>query len=158
MSLARRAIRASTRSATIIPAQLRLASSSAHEHHDDHHQEHHDSTVYPQEGFGNKFWRNVVLVSLCGVAAYKYAPKADDSAYLTRWIAMYTAPRDYWLLLNAKHTGQQMEVSEATLLMTSAERPTMHKFRYPQSLVQGSAFLNPVGMGVDMKDVVLKNP
>ncbi|KAF9047277.1 hypothetical protein BJ165DRAFT_1081353 [Panaeolus papilionaceus] len=118
--------------------------------------EEHDSTVYPAEGFGNAFWRNVVLISLAGVAAVKFAPAANDEVYLTRWIAMYSSPRDYWLELNAKHTAQQAKVSEDHLLVSDAHRPAVHRFRYPQAMVQASPFLNPVGMNVQVEDTVIK--
>ncbi|KDR75420.1 hypothetical protein GALMADRAFT_249473 [Galerina marginata CBS 339.88] len=154
MSLARRAFLASSQSKLVLLAQRRAASSSSHSHHEDHHQE--DSTVYPPETFGSSFWRNVVLASLGTAALFKYAPYADDSVYLTRWIAMYTAPRDYWLSLNAKHTAQQTVVSEDNLLVNDAQRPVVHRFTYPQAMDQASSFLNGVGLSSDLSDVVPK--
>lgn len=112
--------------------------------------------MYPPETFGSSFWRNVVLVSGLGVIAVKLAPEPNDDVYLSRWIALYTAPRDYWLNLNAKHTAQQQQVANDTLLVTDAQLPPIHRFRYPQSLTQGSPFLNMVGTDVDMRDVVAK--
>ncbi|KAF8813612.1 hypothetical protein BYT27DRAFT_7250526 [Phlegmacium glaucopus] len=154
MALIRRVVLNTTRSTTILLTQRRAASSS-HDH--GHHQEeHHDSTVYPPEGFGNAFWRNVLLLSLVGAATYKYAPRANDDLYLTQWIKMYMNSRDHWLALNAKHTAQQMEVSHAGMLLSDAQRPAVHRFRYPQSLVQSSPFLNAVGSNVDMEGVVLR--
>ena len=87
---------------------------------------------------------------------------------------MYTNPRDHWLELNAKHTAQQMEVSDAGLLFSDAQKPAVHRFRYPQyvyenawvfrdrlkddcrALTQSSPFLNAVGSHVDMEAVVLR--
>jgi len=69
---------------------------------------------------------------------------------------MYTNSRDHWLTLNAKHTAQQMEVSHAGMLLSDAQRPTVHRFRYPQSMVQSSPFLNAVGSHVDLEGVVLR--
>jgi len=66
------------------------------------------------------------------VAAVKLAPAPSDDVYLSRWIAMYTAPRDYWLGLNAKHTAQQGVVADNTLLVTDAVLNPIHRFRYPQ--------------------------
>jgi len=151
--LIRRAALTTVRSKTILSTQRRTASSS-NDH--GHHEEHHDSTVYPVEGFGNAFWRNVLLLSLAGVATYKYAPRADDDLYLTRWIKMYTNSREHWLQLNAKHTAQQMEVSHTGMLLSDAQRPAVHRFRYPQALIQRSPFLNAVGSHVDMEGVVLR--
>ena len=45
---------------------------------------------------------------------------------------MYTNSRDHWLELNAKHTAQQMEVSHTGMLLSDAQRPAVHRFRYPQ--------------------------
>jgi len=150
MVLIRRVALTTTRSTTIFSTQRRTASSS----HD--HGHHEDSTVYPPEGFGNAFWRNVLLLSLAGVATCKYAPRADEDLYLTRWIKMYSYSRDQWIELNAKHTAQQMEWSHTGLLFSDAQRPAAHRFRYPQAMVQSSPFLNAVGSHVDMEGVVLR--
>jgi len=154
MMFIRRAALTTTTRSTILSTQRRAASSS-HDH-GHHHQEHHDSTVYQPEGFGNAFWRNILLLSLAGVATYNYAPRPDDNLYLTRWIKMYMSSRDHWLTLNAKHTAQQMEVSHAGMLLSDAQRPAVHRFRYPQSMVQSSPFLNAVGSHVDMEGIVLR--
>ena len=86
---------------------------------------------------------------------------------------MYSSSRDHWLGLNAKHTAQQMEVSHAGMLLSDAQRPAVHRFRYPQyvymrmyggdrlkhncrALHQSSPFLNAVGSHVDMDGVVLR--
>lgn len=153
MMLIRRVALTTTRSTAILSTQRRTASSS-HDH--GHHGEHHDSTAYPPEGFGNPFWRNILLLSLAGVAACKYAPRADDDLYLTQWIKMYTHSRDHWLALNAKHTAQQMEVSHAGMLLSDAQKPAAQRFRYPQALIQSSPFLHAVGSHVDMEGVVLR--
>ncbi|KAF4620490.1 hypothetical protein D9613_000603 [Agrocybe pediades] len=152
MSFVRRALVVSSRTRGVFAAQRRAASSShGHEDHQHHHQ---DSTVYPAETFGSPFWRNVALAGLATAAFFKLAPEAGDDVYLTRWIALYTAPRDYWLSLNAKHTAQQAEASADTMLVNDAERPSYRRFSYPQALEQASPFLNQVGMNVDMSGVV----
>lgn len=84
------------------------------------------------QGFGGAIWRNTFLFSLLGVAAYKYAPEANEDVYLTRWIAMYSTPRDYWLERNVEHTAQEAAVSETNLILGSAEKPKIHRYRYPQ--------------------------
>ncbi|KAH9485307.1 hypothetical protein JR316_0002215 [Psilocybe cubensis] len=160
MSLARRAFLATSPSRPLFVAQRRAASSSSHDHHDDHHHHAEDSTVYPPEStnaaFGNSFWRNVVLASIATVAVFKYAPSAGDDVYLSQWIALYTAPRDYWLTLNAKHSAQSAELAADTRLVNDATRPIIHRYVNPQSLSQASPFLNGVGRTVDMSGVVPK--
>jgi hypothetical protein len=66
-----------------------------------------------------------------------------------------------------------MEASHGGMLLSDAQRPAVHRFRYPQyvirnmyefkmlkiycrSLVQSSPFLNAVGSNVDMEGVVLR--
>jgi hypothetical protein len=89
-------------------------------------------TLTAPVGFGGPFWRNTVLASLLAVAAYKYAPEPTDDTFLTRWIALYTTPRDQWLDMAAKHTAQSVDISEITLLVTNAKKPPVHRYRYPQ--------------------------
>ncbi|GLB37221.1 hypothetical protein LshimejAT787_0402720 [Lyophyllum shimeji] len=151
MSLARAVQLARQRPAAAIVSR-RNASSSAHSQHEDHH----DSEQYPSEGFSGPFWRNTVLASVLAVAAYKYAPEPTDDAYLTRWIALYTPSRDQWLDMAAKHTALSVEESETTLLVTSAKKPPVHRFRYPHLFEQKSPFLTPVGDDIDTNEVVVK--
>ncbi|KAJ8522757.1 hypothetical protein ONZ45_g746 [Pleurotus djamor] len=89
-------------------------------------------------------------------ACYKYAPAADEDAYLTRWIALYSVPRDVWLNLNVKHTAMQQTVSEQNLLVADAQLPKVHRFRYPQLLDQASPFLTPVGLDVDNSKIAVE--
>jgi len=142
MSLARRALLVTARSNSIPYTQARAASSS-HAHHEHHHE---DSNVYPEETFGTPFWRNVLFLSVAGVAAVQFLPEAGEEVYLTRWIAMYGRPRDYWMNLNAKYTALLEQASHDTLLLNDAKKPRRQTFRYPQSIVQSSPFLNGVGM------------
>lgn len=72
------------------------------------------------------------MFSVLAVATYKYAPEADENVYLTRWIAMYSTPRDFWLERNVEHTAQEAAVSELNLILGSAEKPKIHRYRYPQ--------------------------
>ncbi|KAF9458444.1 hypothetical protein BDZ94DRAFT_1313276 [Collybia nuda] len=101
-------------------------------------------------------WRNTFLASIVVVAAYKYAPEPTEDAYLTRWITLYGSPRTLWLELNAKHTAMEQANSEATILLTDAKKPKVHRYRYPQTFDQISPFLTPVGMDVDTSNFVVK--
>ena len=150
MSLSRAALLARQRPlSTFVPK--RNASSSAHEH--GHHEEPHD---YPKEGFSGPFWRNTALASLLVAAAYKYAPEPSEDVYLTRWIALYTSPRDLWTDLAAKHTAMSLDQSETKLLVSDAQKPPVHRYRYPQSFEHASPFLTPVGLDVDTTKFVVK--
>lgn len=83
-------------------------------------------------GFGNAFWRNVLLISLGTAAAVKLAPVAADDVYLTRWMAMYATPGSYWLALNARHTIQQEAVARENMLLNDTSLPSVTRFTYPQ--------------------------
>ncbi|KAG5652238.1 hypothetical protein H0H81_005732 [Sphagnurus paluster] len=144
MSLSRVLLLARQRPASTLVSR-RNGSTSSHSHHDEYQDDHH----YPKEGFAGPFWRNTVLSGLAIVLAYKYAPEPTNDTYLTRWIALYTTPRDQWLDMAVKHTAMSAESSETTLLITDAKKPTVHRYRYPQAFDQISPFLTPVGGNVD---------
>ena len=80
--------------------------------------------------FATPFWRNVLILSIAGVAAVQFLPEARKDVYLTRWIAMYSQPYDY--LLNAKYTAIVDQGSHDTLMLHDAQKPRSHTFRYPQ--------------------------
>jgi len=125
---------------TILPRAKEFSSDNHH------HEEPHE---YPQEGettyiarrflldvvitgFSSSFWRNTLIGSLLLAAAYKYAPEPGDDVYLTRWIALYTTPRDLWTELASKHTAMSLDLSETKLLLSAARKPLVHRYRYPQ--------------------------
>ena len=72
----------------------------------------------------------MLILSLAGVAAVQFLPEAREDVYLTRWIAMYSQPYDYWM--NAKYTAFLDQASHNTLLLHDAKKPRGHTFRYPQ--------------------------
>ncbi|EPS99870.1 hypothetical protein FOMPIDRAFT_1024014 [Fomitopsis schrenkii] len=136
----------------------RLASSHAHEeHHDDHHGEAHDSTVYPRESFSGPFWRRFALATIGVVAFYQFAPAPGEENRLSAGIAEYTKPAEFWDKLTVKHLLQTVEVSDGALLIGDAKPAPVHRYRYPQRFEQGSPHLQPVGLVVDVSDVVPKN-
>jgi len=147
VSLARRAVFAASRTRpTALATQSRAASSS---HDDHHHQE--DTTVYPTEsavhswvssftpahaegytGFLTPFWGKVLLASILTGIGIKYAPEPSEDVYLTRWIALYRTPPEFWRDVSARHTALESEVSDNNLLVADARTPPIHRFRYPQ--------------------------
>ncbi|TFK18926.1 hypothetical protein FA15DRAFT_602417, partial [Coprinopsis marcescibilis] len=108
-------------------------------------------------GFGSPVWRSVAVAGLAAVAFYKYAPERSENVYLTRWIALYTKPREHWLDLNAKHAAMSQTEADHSLLLHDARKPPVHRFRYPQGIGQASPFLNGVGMTVDTSNIAVKN-
>ncbi|EAU91376.1 hypothetical protein CC1G_07411 [Coprinopsis cinerea okayama7 len=151
MLAARSALRCSTRS---LPRSLTARRNGSTSSHSFEEPAGADYTV--PESFGTPLWRNVILFGVAAVAFYKYAPAPNDDVYLTRWIAMYTKPREYWMSVNAKHTALSQVDARNTLVVHDAMQPPVRRFRYPQGLGTGSPFLNGVGMTVDMSDITVK--
>ncbi|KAI0686360.1 hypothetical protein BC835DRAFT_1256643, partial [Cytidiella melzeri] len=156
MSLARAALLKPRQSVVSALVLRRPASSAAHEDHHEHHDHYEDTTVYPQESFSNKTWRNWALGGLAVALFYKFAPTPGDDAYLTRWISLYSTDKSLWADRLQKHLLLSAEGQVQSLIVADAKRPPVHRYRYPQSMEQHSAFSIPVGMSVDLSDVVVK--
>ncbi|KDN51380.1 hypothetical protein K437DRAFT_254787 [Tilletiaria anomala UBC 951] len=131
------------------------------------------------EGFSAPIWRNTFFLLIAGVVAYRLsemqastssahsshvnADEHDDSEeaadtrpFLTRYIAYYTTPADVWKRRNAKHYELVKEEAEKKLFFQDAERPPVHRFRYPQTFEQASPHGLPVGAQVDLSDLKVK--
>lgn len=91
---------------------------------------HFSYEYFTRAAFGTPFWRNVLILSVAGVAAVQFLPEASEDVYLTRWIAMYSQPYDY--LMNAKYTAVVDQGSHDTLMLHDAKKPRGHTLRYPQ--------------------------
>ncbi|KAL9711782.1 hypothetical protein Ac2012v2_004854 [Leucoagaricus gongylophorus] len=111
---------------------------------------------FSKEDFATPFWRNTLILAGLVAVAYKYAPEPGSNVYLTRWIAMYTTPAKEWLEVNTRNTALRAEVANNTRLTTSAGRPPVHRYRYPQAFEQASPFLVGVGTQTDLSDLVVK--
>ncbi|KAI0930368.1 hypothetical protein AcW1_009082 [Taiwanofungus camphoratus] len=157
MSVARAAsVLLRPRQASTSLIQRRFASSHSNdEHHDEHHGE-QDTTAYPREDFSSPVWRNFVLLGLAVAGWYKFAPAPGEDTYLTRFIAHYSTPREVWQRLSLKHLMLSVEGSDESLLMQSAQRPPVHRYRYPQRFEQSSPHSHPVGAVSVISDVVVK--
>lgn len=85
-----------------------------------------------EAGFFTPFWRNTLFLSLAAVGFYKWAPKSDEDAYLTKWLSHYSTPREVWAAANEQQLLRSQEVAINNVLQTSAQRPSMVRYRYPQ--------------------------
>ncbi|KAF9007962.1 hypothetical protein BDQ17DRAFT_1422622 [Cyathus striatus] len=135
---------------------LRICASSSSHAHEEHHSPSEDASQYSKEGFGSPFWRNAILLSIVGVAVYKYAPEPSSDAYLTRWINLYCRPASYWLDINARNTAQREEITMANLILSEGKTSKIHRFRDVHALESKSPFNNGVGMNVDISDLVVR--
>lgn len=83
-------------------------------------------------GFTTPFWRNALLLSLAAAGFYRWAPTPDQDVYLTKWLAQYATPRDFWTTVNEKQLLRSQQIASNTVLQSVAQRPTKVKYRYPQ--------------------------
>ncbi|KAI0758330.1 hypothetical protein BC629DRAFT_1552050 [Irpex lacteus] len=158
MSLARSALRTPRTLTHSFVALRRSASTAAHDDHHDHdHHHHEDNTVYPQESFVTKSWRNWAIGGLAAALFYKFAPAPGDDAYLTRWISLYQIDKSLWTDLNNKHLALSAEGQINNLILADAKKPQVHRLRFPQKLEQHSAHLVPVGQDLSTSGVEVKS-
>ncbi|KAH9912880.1 hypothetical protein B0H21DRAFT_704133 [Amylocystis lapponica] len=144
-----------SRQATAPLLQRRFASSQGHNEH--HHEEHvQDITSYPKEDFSSPVWRSFLLLGIATAAFYKYAPAPGEDTFVTSFIAHYITPSEVWSKIAYKHLLMSVEDSDENLLMADAKLPAVHRYRYPQRFEQSSPHLQPVGLGVDLSDIVIK--
>ncbi|KAI6000477.1 hypothetical protein EDD15DRAFT_2232436 [Pisolithus albus] len=102
--------------------------------------------VLPETGFFTPFWRNTILLSFAAIAFYKWAPRPGEEAILTQWLAHHSTAAEFWARVNEQQLLRSQRMTVNTVLQTSAQRPGMVRYRYPQMLEQGSPHLQPVGV------------
>jgi hypothetical protein len=83
-------------------------------------------------GFLTPFWINTVVLSVLVTGFYKFAPAPGKEVYLTQYLADFKTPQEAWASINEKHVVGATTESEGMQLQTSAQRPTTHRYRYPQ--------------------------
>ncbi|KAL4074020.1 hypothetical protein V8B97DRAFT_1937635 [Scleroderma yunnanense] len=120
---------------TSIGLQRRFASHGSHAHEE----------TQAEAGFFTPFWRNTLFLSLAAVGFYKWAPKSGEDAYLTQWLSHYATPREVWVAISEKQLLRSQHVASNNVLQTSAQRPSIVRYRFPQGLEQCSPHLQPVG-------------
>ncbi|KAI6046186.1 hypothetical protein EDC04DRAFT_2558754 [Pisolithus marmoratus] len=114
------------------------------------HTVHSGEEVLPESesveaGFFTPFWRNTILLSFVAIAFYKWAPRPSEEAFLTKWLAHYSTSPEFWARINEQQLLRSQHMTVNTVLQTSAQRPSMVRYRYPQILEQGSPHLQAVG-------------
>ena len=83
-------------------------------------------------GFLTPFWRNTFVFSVLVTGFYKFAPAPGDDTFLTQYLAQFNTPKEAWARINEKHVLDATTASEQLLLQASAQRPKVHRYRYPQ--------------------------
>ncbi|KAI0081871.1 hypothetical protein K474DRAFT_1671433 [Panus rudis PR-1116 ss-1] len=134
---------------------VRSASTHADDHHH-HESSHEDAVAFPKEDFSNSFWRRFVLAGLLAAGFYKFAPSPEEDNLVSRFVAQFKTPQDVWASINSKHLELSAKAQVNTSIVADAKRPLVHRYRFPQSFEAVSPHLQPVGMGVDLSDLVVK--
>ena len=73
-----------------------------------------------------------MLLTIGGVAFYKYAPRNDQESLLGNAVAHYMTAREAWTKAANVHLVQSASVQEDVLLQADAKRPPIHRLRFPQ--------------------------
>ncbi|KAF9792615.1 hypothetical protein BJ322DRAFT_60870 [Thelephora terrestris] len=133
---------------------LRYASTEhGHEHHD-HHVE--DAAEYPREGFATSTIVKIVTLAGAVVAFYKYAPSASEDNIISRYISSKATPSEVWEQVNLKHTVLEQQQADNSQVIWAAQKPPVHRFRYPLQIDQALPHRQPVGSTVDLNNLVVK--
>ncbi|PWN90094.1 hypothetical protein FA10DRAFT_104031 [Acaromyces ingoldii] len=146
------------------------------------HQQDDDET-YPSEGFSAPIWRNTVLFVIAATGIYRFsnlhadphpsrasssgrsAPgneseddehDDDNRPFLTRYMDYYFTPASFWKERNERHLDYVRERAEEKLLFQDAERPPIHRLRYPSTFEQASPHRISAGDQVDLSDLHVK--
>jgi hypothetical protein len=93
-------------------------------------------------------WRNTLILVTASVLIYPYLPSPQkysaspslspeahqnsDGPLVTRLLAKYTPESKVWSERNDKHLELSAEKAEERLLFQEAERPKVHRMRYPR--------------------------
>lgn len=137
---------------------LRYASTEhGHEHHE-HNAE--DATEYPKEGwaglevhcfptdflaiagFATSTIVKVIAFAGAVVAFYKYAPSSSDDNIITRYISSIATPSEVWERTNIRHTVLEQQQADGSQILWSAQKPPVHRYRYPQCAHPPISYLN----------------
>ncbi|KAN0060358.1 hypothetical protein ACQY0O_007687 [Thecaphora frezii] len=138
---------------------------------------------YPAEGFTSPLWGYTLLAGLAGVAVYRIstlhadphpsrasssgrsAPgnesednlHADEAKpWLTRYIEHWTTPTSVWKERNLRHLDLAREKAEERLFLQDAERPPVHRLRFPQAFEIASPHNVAPGSQADLSDLKVK--
>lgn len=82
--------------------------------------------------FSNKAWRNFLLVTIGGLAFYKFAPSPEGDTWFGRTLAYWAIPKEIWSKANGDHLIKAADLQDGQLILTDAKLPPVHRFRYPQ--------------------------
>jgi hypothetical protein len=74
---------------------------------------------------------NSAVLTTAAIALYQFAPAADGSSTLTRWISSLHADEGH-KELNAKHLDLAYADIEARRTIQEANKPPSHVYRWPQ--------------------------
>ncbi|KAF9519240.1 hypothetical protein BS47DRAFT_1388362 [Hydnum rufescens UP504] len=139
---------------------IRRASSESHAE-SDHHDTTASDTQNEPETFGTSFWRNTIIIGVLVYGLDRYISstesKINGEGVITRYIRnKLMVPVDVWTRTNETHTIMSEKAAVGKLLSQAAERPSIHRHRFPSGLDAYSPHLVPVGSEVDLSGVVIR--
>lgn len=91
----------------------------------------------PFVGFGTSFWRNMIIIGVLayGLDRYVSAPESQSNGEgtITRYIRNnLMVPIEQWTRVNEIHTIMSENTAKGKLLSQAAERPSIHRHRFPR--------------------------
>lgn len=113
-------------------------------------------SFFPTPGFGAPIWRWTFLGVLAAGGLYRYtsthtthaaAPASDDELegepdddkpFLTRYITYHVTKPSIWKERSDRHLDAVRQRAEDRLLFQDAERPPIHRLRFPGYVLQST--------------------
>ncbi|KAI8338867.1 hypothetical protein BC941DRAFT_421435 [Chlamydoabsidia padenii] len=115
-----------------------------------------------EETFGNNVWRNTIVLAIAGVIWYRVderlTDQGDEKHPFTRWIEFH---------MNKSHENDEIaeaqlananKIADYRLVYQEAQRPPIHRMRYPESFERASPRALVAGTHCDLSDVNVRGP
>ncbi|CAO1617054.1 unnamed protein product [Sympodiomycopsis kandeliae] len=145
-----------------------------------------EEDVYTHESFATPFWRNTALLLLVTIGAYRFsqvhadphpsrasssgtsAPgnesedshhhelQGDNRPFLTRYLENWKNAPSSYSEKAAEYLEWSRRKAEMKMLFQEAERPPVHRLRFPQRLENESPHCRTPGDSVDFSNVIVK--
>lgn len=93
-------------------------------------------------GFATSTIVKVIAFAGAVVAFYKYAPSSSDDNIITRYISSNATPSEVWERTNTKHTILEQQQADGSQILWSAQKPPVHRYRYPQCVRFPTSYLD----------------
>lgn len=85
--------------------------------------------------FNTPFWRRAVIAGVGVVAFYKFAPEPTNDTAIAKYISSTMTAPEVWRDASFKHLVLSAKGSDDTLLVANAKPPVVHRYRFPQCVI-----------------------